>query len=254
MLVGVLVPALPFPASVLLAGAAAVLGGLAWGAIPGWLRARRGSHEVISTIMMNFVAAGISSWVVLHWVHSTDTQNPESARIGASYVLGKLGVFDGAPVSGAFFLSLLAALVVWLLLARSVRGFEIRATGANPEAAATAGISVAKMRLWAMALGGGLAGLVGVAEVLGNSERFRIGFSPDYGFIGIPVALLARCNPIGVVLSALMFGALQKGTADLDLETTYVTRDLASLIQALVVLCVSIEGYWAIVVRRRKRA
>ena len=104
------------------------------------------------------------------------------------------------------------------------------------------GISVRYQQWLALTLGGGLAGLVGVAEVMGNSGRFRIGFSPDYGFIGIPVALLARAHPLGLVFSALLFGALQKGTAELDLETTYVTRDLAAMIQAMVVLAVSAEG------------
>lgn len=246
---GALVPGLG-PVTALAASAlVAALAGALWGAVPGWLRAYRGGHEVISTIMLNFIAAGISGWVVLYIIKSTDSQNPESARIGAGYILAKIASFDGAPVTVASWLALAIALVLWALLARTARGFEITASGANPDAAKASGIDVAKTRVFAMAAGGAVAGLVGLAEVLGNAERFRIGFSPDYGFIGIPVALLARCHPAGVVLGALLFGALQRGTSGLELETDHVTRDLSSIIQALVILCVSVEGFWTM--RRR---
>ena len=242
MLVGVKFADWPAPFGDLAAICAAFAGGALWGLVPGWLKARRGSHEVITTIMMNFIAAGLASWVVLYLARSPDTQNPESARIGDGYALAHAAFFDGAPVSVASVLALVAAVVVAVFLTSSKKGFEIRAVGANAEAAASAGIAAPRMQILVMALAGGLAGLVGVAEVLGNSQRFKIGFSPDFGFIGIPVALLARCNPLGVVLSALLFGALQKGTAGLDLQTDHVTRDLASIIQAVVVLAVSVEG------------
>lgn len=224
--------------------AAFFLGGV-WGGIAGWIRARRGGHEVISTIMLNFVAAGLASWVVLNLIESTDTQNPESARVAASSLLSHASFFDGAPVSIAFPFALLMCFVMWFVLGRTVFGFELTSTGQNAEAARVAGIDTAKVRILAMVIAGGLAGLVGLAEVFGNSGRFRIGFSADYGFIGIPVALLARCHPIGVIFSALLFGALHKGSSDLDLETDYVTRDVSYLIQAMVILAVSADGiYW----------
>jgi simple sugar transport system permease protein len=243
--VGITMGWLPWPVAIPLAALAAALAGGVWGLIPGWIRARRGGHEVISTIMLNFVAAGLANWVTLYLVRSTDTQNPESARVGAGFLLEHFAVFAGAPVTGALVMALVAAVVTWAFLAKTVPGFELRVTGANAEAASTGGVAVPSVQMRAMAWGGALAGLVGVAEVLGNAGRFRLGFSPDYGFIGIPVALLARCHPVGVVFSALLFGALHKGTGDLDLETMYVTRDLSSIIQALVVLCVSVEGFWA---------
>jgi simple sugar transport system permease protein len=96
-----------------------------------------------------------------------------------------------------------------------------------------------------MSVAGGLAGLVGVGEVLGNAGKFRLGFSPEYGFIGIAVALLGRNQPVGVVASALLFGALHKGAADLDLETEHVTRELSLILQALIILSVSAEGLWS---------
>jgi ABC-type uncharacterized transport system permease subunit len=100
------------------------------------------------------------------------------------------------------------------------------------------------MRILAMTIAGGLAGLVGVGEVLGNAGRFRLGFSPEFGFTGIAVALLGRNRPLGILFAALLFGALHKGTADLDMETENITRDLSLILQALIILSVSAEGLW----------
>ncbi len=230
----------------------AVLGGGIWGAIPGWLRARRGSHEVINTIMMNFIAAGLSSWVTLYLLRNPHSQNPETDSVGAHYLIRQFSFFDGAPVSMAFFLALFAVFVVWFILWKTVLGFEIRAVGQSESAARSAGIDAAKMRMIAMAISGGLAGMVGVGEIMGNAERFRVGFSPGYGFTGIAVALLARNRPFAIIASALLFGALHKGASDLDLETENVTRDLALILQALVILCVSAEGVWEVLGDRLK--
>ncbi len=240
--VGILCPQVPQPWNIVLAVTAGFAAGAFWGSIPGWLKAYRGSHEVITTIMLNFIAAGLTGWAVLALLPSLDSQNPESARIAPSYVLQHFSWFGDAPVTWALPMAVAAAVLVWVLFRFTIPGFKLTASGLSPEAAQVSGISVRYQQWLALTLGGGLAGLVGVAEVMGNSGRFRIGFSPDYGFIGIPVALLARAHPLGLVFSALLFGALQKGTAELDLETTYVTRDLAAMIQAMVVLAVSAEG------------
>lgn len=230
--------------------------GAFWGWIPGWLRTRRGSHEVINTIMLNFVAAAITSWVVTGFLQNPESQNPETRVIAPAYFLRSWDpvarLFGDAPVSLAFPVAVLVALGVWVFLWRTPFGFELRACGANEDAAETAGIDVARTRQWAFALAGALAGCVALGEVLGSSGRFRLGFSPDYGFIGIAVALLARNNPIGIIFSALLFGALHKGAADLDIETEHVTRDLSLVIQALVILCVSVASGWNR--RGRKRA
>ncbi|MBM4252839.1 MAG: ABC transporter permease [Deltaproteobacteria bacterium] len=250
---GVSLPNIPAPYSAVLAVLVAFAGGALWGAMAGWLRAYRGSHEVITTIMLNFVAAGLTSWVVLALIPSTDSQNPESAKIGAGYMWHAFSLFGGAPVTAALLLAGLVALGIWLALKYTVRGFELKATGLNTDAARFAGIDTRLTQLWVMAIGGGLAGLVGVAEVCGNSGRFRLGFSPDYGFIGIPVALMARAHPLGLVASALMFGILQKGTSELDLETDHVTKDLAGIIQAMVVLAVAADGALAWLMRLRRQ-
>jgi len=242
--VGALWPELPWPLAPALAAMAAFFAGTVWGAIPGWLRARRGSHEVINTIMLNFIAAGIASYVTLYLLQNPATQNPETRPIGPGYHLLQFGFFNGAPVSMALPLAVVTAILVSIFLWRTVLGYELRAVGQNESAARAAGIDTGRMRIIAMCLAGGLAGLVGVGEVLGNAGKFRLGFSPEYGFIGIAVALLGRNKPAGVVAAALLFGALHKGTADLDLETEHVTRDLSLVLQALIILSVSAEGLW----------
>jgi simple sugar transport system permease protein len=148
-------------------------------------------------------------------------------------------------VSIALLLALVAAFVIWVLLWRTPLGFEMRAVGQSESAARAAGIDVARIRILALSIAGGLAGMVGIGEVLGNAGRFKVGFSPDYGFMGIAVALLGRNQPVGVVFAALLFGALHKGTADLDLETEHVTRELSLVLQALIILCVSADGLWS---------
>ena len=250
--VGAVWPALPWPLAPVLATLAAILAGTIWGAIPGWLRARRGSHEVINTIMLNFIAAGLASYVTLYLLKNPDSQNPETRPIGTGYLIHQFGVFGGAPVSLALPLAIIAAVLVWVLLWRTVLGYEMRAVGQSEPAARAAGINPGRIRIIAMSVAGGLAGLVGVGEVLGNAGKFRLGFSPEYGFIGIAVALLGRNQPVGVVASALLFGALHKGAADLDLETEHVTRELSLILQALIILSVSAEGLWSWMKTRRE--
>jgi general nucleoside transport system permease protein len=242
--VGAIWPGLPWPLAPILATLTAILTGTVWGAIPGWLRARRGSHEVINTIMLNFVAAGLASYVALYLLKNPDSQNPETRPVGAGYLIHQFGMFGGAPVSMALPLAILAAVLVWVLLWRTALGFEIHAVGQSESAARAAGIDAGRIRIIAFSVAGGLAGLVGVGEVLGSAGKFRVGFSPDYGFLGIAVALLGRNQPLGIVAAALLFGALHKGAADLEFETEHVTRELSLILQALIILSVSADGLW----------
>jgi simple sugar transport system permease protein len=250
--VGICLPGMPGWLAPLLGAAAAFLGGGLWGALAGWLRAKRGAHEVITTIMLNFVAAGLASYVTLYLLKDPDSQTAETKAVGASYLISNFKVFGGAPVGPALLLALGVAVVFGWLLKRSVAGFELKAVGESEDAARTAGIDPAKVRIGALFAAGALAGLVGVGEVFGNAGRFRLGFSPDFGFTGIAVALLGRSRPLGVVAAALLFGALHKGTADLDLETENVTRDLSLILQALIILSVSADGLWNAGLFRRK--
>jgi simple sugar transport system permease protein len=242
---GILLPGLPWPLAPVLALLAAFLAGGVWGAIPGWLRASRGSHEVINTIMLNFVAAGLTSWMTLYLFKNPDSQSPETRAIGSGYMLRHLSAFGDAPVSSAIFIAILVVGLVWFFMNKTVLGYELRAVGTNENAARAGGISPGKMRIFAMALSGGLAGLVASGEILGSSYRFKMGFSPGFGFIGIAVALLGRGRPVGIFLAAILFGALHKGSLDLDLETEFVSQELSLILQAFIILAVSAEGFWS---------
>lgn len=252
--VGAVLTGLPGWIGPWIGGLAALLAGGLWGAIPGWLRAKRGSHEVITTIMLNFIAAGLASYVVLYLIKNPASQNPESQPIGAGFLLKQFAWFDGAPVSVALPIALVTALLVWVLLERSVLGFEMRAVGQSESAAEEAGINVGKIQVLALTIAGALAGLVGLGEVMGNAGKFKVGFSPEYGFMGIAVALAGRNHPLGVIAAALLFGALHKGTADLDLDTEHVTREMSMVLQALIILSVSAEGLWSWMHPRRRRS
>jgi len=251
-IVGILGKNVPGGFAPVLAGIAAMVAGGIWGFIPGWLRARRGSHEVINTIMMNFIAIGITSYLTLYQFKTEENQIPETASVASQFMFTKWTWFGDTPLNAAFILALLTAIVVYFLLWRTTLGYEIRAVGDNEEASRTVGIDSGRIRIIAMSLAGAVAGLVGVNEILGASGKFRMGFSPEYGFIGIAVALLGRNRPLGVVAAALLFGALHKGAGALDMETEKVTRDFSQILQALIILAVSATGFWEFLRRRRK--
>lgn len=247
--VGIFFPEIPFPLAPLIGFIAALAAGAFWGWIAGWLKAVRGSHEVIITIMLNFIAAGLANWFTLKIIPNPNSQNPESAMVSANYMFKDYDliarIFPDTPANASFGFALAFALLMWIFLWKTTWGFELRAVGSNPEAAHRAGISEKKVQMLAMAMAGALAGCVALSEVMGSAGQYRIGFSPDYGFIGIAVALLANNNPLGIVVAAFLMGALHKGASDLDLETTTITRDFSRIIQAFIILGVAAQGYWA---------
>ncbi|MGZ3695447.1 MAG: ABC transporter permease [Bdellovibrionota bacterium] len=237
-------PGLPPLIAPLFAVACGMLAGGFWAWIAGWLRTMRGSHEVITTIMLNFIASALASWAITARLQNPESQNPETHLVAPAYFFRTMDPiarwFGDAPVSLAFPCAVVVAIAVWIFLYRTPYGFELRACGQNERAAAASGINVARTRQVAMFLAGALAAGVAIGEVFGASGKYKLGFSPDFGFIGIAVALLARNNPFGILLTAFLFAALHKGAADLDIETENVTRDLSLVIQALVILAVAI--------------
>ncbi|HEX8775990.1 MAG TPA: ABC transporter permease [Pyrinomonadaceae bacterium] len=237
------------PALVLvpLAILAAMLAGAAWGAIPGFLKAKFGSHEVINTIMLNFIAAALVSYFTQYYYKVPGDPILQTAPIGTGAYIARLGKFipglpERIPLNIAFILALVACALVYIFLWRTKWGYEIRATGANPLAAEYGGISVRKQIVLAMAVSGALAGMVGINEVLGYRHRYYEGFSPGYGFTGIAVALLGRNHPVGVLLSAILFGILQRGAIPVDAFTEHVSKDLVQVLQAVIILFVAAEG------------
>jgi ABC-type uncharacterized transport system permease subunit len=223
----------------------AFFAGGAYGAIAGYLKAQRGSHEVITTIMLNFIAAGISSYLTLYVLKDPNSAQAETTPLPAVFHLKPFAIFNGAPMGELIFVLIALVVVLHFWLWNSVWGYKLKAVGENERAAELFGISKKYAWITSMFMAGGVAGLVGVAEVLGNSHQFKMGFSADYGFVGIAVALVARGNILGILPAALMFGILQKGAGSLDLETDKVTRDLSYVIQGFIILGVASEGLWS---------
>jgi ABC-type uncharacterized transport system permease subunit len=226
---------------------AAVAVGAAWGAVPGYLKAKFGAHEVITTIMLNFIAIALVSYFVQYHFKAAGDPILQTVPIGEAAHVPRLGSFipglpERIPVNVAFILALAASVLVYYFLWRTKWGYEIRATGANPTAAEYGGISTTRQIVLAMAVSGGLAGLVAVNEVMGYRYRYYEGFSDNYGFTGIAVALLGRNHPVGVVFAALLFGALTRGSIAVDAFTEHVSKDLIQVLQALVILFVASEA------------
>jgi len=236
--------------------AAAILAGAFWAAIPGVLKARFGSHEVINTIMLNFIAVALVSYFTQY--HYKEKGDPilQTAPIGQNAYIPPLGKFipgfpERIPLNVAFLLALLCCFLVYLFLWRTKWGYEIRATGSNPFAAEYGGISIGRQIIIAMAVSGALAGMVGINEVLGNRHRYYDGFSDNYGFTGIAVALLGRNHPVGVILAALLFAALQHGGIYVDGFSEHVTKDIVQVLQGIIILFVAAEAFFKWLLQRR---
>ena len=236
----------------------AALGGAIWGAIAGALKAWRGSHEVIITIMLNFCAIALADSLANGPWKAKEGMTPQLPAIGESARLPRLGARaadapapePGDPpllgigffpkhvqVNASLFLALLAAAGVQIFLFRTVRGYELRAVGHNPEAARAAGISVKRVTVTAMAISGALAGLAATDLVMGTKYNYRQDDAMSYAraaFIGIAVSLMGQNHPGGIILAALLFGAMERmGTLLND-----VPKDIVLILQAAVILFV----------------
>lgn len=225
--------------------AAMVSGGI-WGGIPGFLKARFGGHEVINTIMMNFIAYSLVNYLVLGPFHRPNTQLLVTADIPESAKIARLSEFfpflpETVPLNMGFIVALVACLVVYIILWKTPFGYEIRAVGASNSSSFYAGINVKKQTVLALAISGALAGLVGVHEIMGYRYHYSDSFSNNAGFIGIAVALLGRNHPLGVLLGALLFGALARGGLFLDIMFDKLSRDLVVVMQGVIVLCVATD-------------
>jgi general nucleoside transport system permease protein len=232
---------LPVGIHLLVAIVAGVIGGAIWGGIVGWLKARTGAHEVIVTIMMNYIAAGMLAYFLTTTVFQRPGRtDPISPIVNWNATMPRL---EGSQLHLGFVIALLAAVAVWWILDRSTIGFAIRAVGANPHASATAGMSVGTTTIIAMALAGALAGLAGVQAALGPTPSgvpvpLSEGIVGAIGFDAITVALLGRSKPLGTVLAGLLFGALHAGgLAMQSIAQTPLT--LTTVLQALIVLFVA---------------
>lgn len=234
--------------------ASAFLGGGVWGGIVGWIRAKRGVHEVLGTILMNFVSYGVVAYFILNVLRNTKSQAPETLELNLALRLPVIDFFSPSPVNLSLVVGLIACLISWIVLNRTRFGFYQRMAGGAPRLGRLTGRNMSRELVMSLFISGGLAGLASLNDVLSYSMKLKEGFTAGAGFMGIAVAMMARGSSVGVVLSALLFGALQKGSLDLDLDTEKITRDIAYVIQASIILCVVsesvIEGLYRRFVRR----
>jgi simple sugar transport system permease protein len=218
-----------------------LIGGMVWGGIVGVLKAKAGAHEVIVTIMMNYIAAGLLAWLLTTtWFQRPGRADPISPEVHPTAVLPSFGL---TRFHLGFILAIVAALFVWWLLERSVLGFQIRAVGANPHAAKTAGMSADRTIIFTMALAGALAGLAGIMSTLspaasGTPVPLTNGIVGTVGFDAITVALLGRSHPIGIIFAGLLFGAMNAGGLSMQ-SMAQTPNTLILLLQALIVLFVA---------------
>jgi simple sugar transport system permease protein len=215
---------------------AGLIGGALWGGVVGLLKARTGAHEVIVTIMLNYVAIYLLAWLLTtSTFRRPGRTDPISPIVDANAQYPQIG---GTRLHIGFFLALLAAVFVWWLLNRSTIGFELRAVGANADASRTAGMSVGRAYVIAMVVAGALAGLAGTQQVLGTDLPLTDGVAASVGFDAITVALLGLGRPLGVVLAALLFGAFHAGAPLMQAQTN-TSVEIVQVLEALIVLFVA---------------
>jgi general nucleoside transport system permease protein len=248
--VGYAITGLPAVIHLPLALIAGALGGAAWGFIPGWLKAKTGGHEVINTIMLNYIAFRLSDWLLTGPMKRPGSFNPVSPTIEPTAVLPR---FFESPIRFhlGFFVALgVAALVYWFLF-KTKWGFFLRTVGANPHAARYSGMNIMLGIVAAMSLSGALAGLAGANEVLGVNYNLAMAFSSGYGFDAIALALLGKSHPVGVVLAALLFGTLRSGALRMQL-TAGIPIDIISVLQALILAFIAAPAIIRTIYRLRQ--
>jgi ABC-type uncharacterized transport system permease subunit len=239
-LVGLLLPAgIPAILCLPLYMLAAAVGGGTVGAIPGVLKARFGAHEVIVTIMLNFIVLALLNYLTSARVHVPDTLHTPEIKSGALPRLGDmLAPFHGSAANVTILLAVVAAVALGWYLFRTRSGFELRAVGLQARAAEYGGVDVASVTWRALALSGAIAGLGGLNYVLGYKHYYEEGFATGAGFLGIAVALVGRNHPAGIVIAALLFATLSQGGLAVN---AIVPKQMVDVLQAVVILAVAVS-------------
>ena len=218
---------------------AAMAGGAIVGAIPGWLKVKYGAHEVIVTIMLNFIVLALLNYIVAARLHVPETlHTPEISNGAIPRLESFIPAFHGSAANLTIIVALIAAALTWVYLFKSKRGFEIRAVGLQPDAAEYGGVSVGGAWMRAMVISGAVAGLGGINYVLGYKHYYEEGFAGGSGFLGIAVALVGRNHPLGVVLAALFFATLSQGGLAIH---AFVPKQMVEVLQGVVILAVAMS-------------
>ena len=238
-LVGLLLPAgIPAILCLPLYLLAAAMGGGVVGAIPGVLKARFGAHEVIVTIMLNFIVLALLNYLTSARVHVPDTLHTPEIRSGGLPRFGDMfAPFHGSAANVTILLAIVAAITLGWYLFRTRGGFELRAVGLQSRAAEYAGVNVARVTWRALALSGAIAGMGGLNYVLGYKHYYEEGFATGAGFLGIAVALVGRNHPLGIVIAALLFATLSQGGLAVN---AIVPKQMVDVLQAVVILAVAV--------------
>ncbi|WP_191602023.1 ABC transporter permease [Marinomonas algicola] len=218
--------------------------GAAWAYIPAYLQARRGSHVVITTIMFNFIASSLMVYLMVNWLKQDGRMSPNSRTFEESAWLpymhelfAPFGIeLSESPLNASFIWALICCVFVWILIWHTRWGYQLRTLGTNATAAVYAGIDNGKVTIWVMLISGGLAGFVGLNEIMGVNHSLLLNFTAGYGFAGIAVSLMGRNHPVGIVVAAILFGALYQGGAELAFEIPSITPEIVVVIQGLVIL------------------
>jgi len=222
---------------------ASFMAGGIWGWIPGFLKAKRGTHEVIVTILLNFIALAITNYLILYVFKNPLSQAAETELIGSSFWLpGQL--FRTTPLNGSLFFALALCIFLECFFSSSSWGYELRTLGGNPRAARFSGIQQGKMTCSAFAGAGALAGLVGINEVMGSEHQVIEGFSPGYGFMGIAVALTARNRPLNMIFSSFFFGSLYTFSREIEFFTEHLSKEVSIVLQALLLIFYGTRQAW----------
>lgn len=226
----------------------AILVGAIWAGIAGFLKITRGVHEVISTIMLNFIAFSVIAYFLLNWFRDDPTSLnlktpvfPESGQIpDLNWLFTMVGFTEpkGIALQGFLVVAIGIGIFYYMLVKRTRFGFELRASGMNPGAARLSGVAPKKMVLTTMMISGGIAGMVGLSTMFGNLHAYTQDFPRNFGFTGIAVALLGRNSAVGMALGALLFGFMERSALILDLEDT--PKEVVQIMQGVVVLAVVI--------------
>ena len=235
--------ALPPFIHMLVAIAFAVVAGLAWIAIPAYFRARFNTNEVVSTILANYVAILITSYLTIEFFKRPGGQAETPPILPSAYLPE---FFSFSRLNWGLVIGLVLAVATHLFFQRTSRGYAITEMGANPKFAEYGGIDIRRQTLLVLLASGAVGGLAGGIEALGVHHRFMDGFAPGFGFDGVIAALLANGSPIGTIATALFFGALRSGSLLLEVDTT-ASREIITVVQALIILAVSAQ----ITIRRR---
>jgi len=232
-----------------------VLGGAAYGAIAGWLKATRGVNEVITTIMQNYIVVFVMHWLLQDGPMSAPNAlgTPASSPIGAGAILPIIIPNSLLPLSrlhAGVLLAVIAVVVFWFLLWRTSLGYELRAVGLGARAAAQAGIDPRRRMIMVMGIAGGFAGLAGMIQVSGLFHRVYDGFSSGFGFDAIAVALLGKNSPIGITLAALLFAAFQRGGTIMQ-SNAGISSHLIEIVEAIVLFVIAAETIVRAIASRR---